>query len=248
MWIDTHCHPFAAAFDGDRDAMLARARAAGVEKMIVVGFDPATNRQALDFAEQNADMWATVGVHPCDAAALTDEELAWMEETARTHPRVVGIGETGLDYYHMSFPKELQAEAFRKQVRLAKAVNKPVIVHSRDAAEDTLQVLVDEGAEKVIFHCFSYDLPFARKVWERGYYTSFSGVITYPSAGALREVVKAAPAELILIETDCPYLAPQSVRGQRNEIAYVAEVGKKVAELRGEGAVLSNELFQPFFL
>jgi TatD DNase family protein len=233
MWIDTHCHPFADAFDADREAMIQRARDAGVEKMIVVGFDPKTNRQALEHAAEYDFMWATLGVHPCDVAELTEEEFAFMERTARENPRVVAIGETGLDYYHMNFPKDQQEEAFRRQIRLAKSLNKPVIVHSRDAAEDTLRILVDEGAEKVVFHCYTYDYEFGKRVWERGYYTSFSGILTYPSARDIQEAARKAPADLILIETDCPYLAPQSIRGKRNEIASVVEVGEKLAELRG---------------
>lgn len=233
MWTDTHAHPFANAFSKDREEVIKRAREAGVSRMIVVGFNHETNRQAVRLAEQYDFMWATLGVHPCDCEDLTDEEFKWIRETA-THPRVVALGEMGLDYHHMSSPKEVQQECFRKQVRLAKELDLPCIVHSRDAAEDTLALLLEEGAKKVIFHCYSYDLEFAEKVWEAGYYTSFSGVVTYPQAQNVQEAAAKAPLDRILVETDCPFLAPQSIRGKRNEMAYVKEVGEKVAELRGE--------------
>ena len=231
MWTDTHCHPFAKAFNKDREAVIQRALDAGVSQMIVVGFNQATNREALALAEEHESMWATFGVHPCDVDELTSKELAWIRENA-SHPRVVALGEMGLDYHHMSFPKAEQAEAFRKQIRLANELDLPCIVHSRDAAEDTLQILLEEKAKKVIFHCYSYGLDFAKRVWEAGFYTSFSGVVTYPQAKEIQEAAKHAPDDLILIETDCPYLAPQSIRGKRNEMANVVEVGEFVAELR----------------
>lgn len=236
MWIDSHCHPFSKSFDEDRAEVIARAREAGVSKMIVVGYSKDGNRSALKMAEENEDMWAAVGIHPCDCEELTDSELDWMREASKNE-RVLAIGEMGLDYHHMSSPKDVQAEVFRKQIRLANELKLPCIVHSRDAAEDTLAILIEEKAQKVVFHCYSYGYEFAKKVWAQGYYTSFSGVVTYPKATDVQEAAANAPAELILIETDCPYLAPQSHRGKRNEMAYVVEVGKKVAELRG----VSNE-------
>ncbi len=232
MWIDTHCHPFAVAFDEDREAMLLRARAAGVSGMLVVGFSHETNRQALDFISNHEGCWAALGIHPCDVPELTEAELNFMREAALAG-KIVAIGETGLDYHHMKSTPAEQEEAFRLQIRLAKELNLPVIVHSRDAAEDTLRILLDEAATKVIFHTFSYDYEFAQRVWNAGFYTSFSGVLTFPSAEALRDVCRRGPLDQFLIETDSPYLAPQAFRGQRNEIAHVSEVGKKMAELRG---------------
>ena len=201
--------------------------------MIVVGYSQEGNRKSVELAEANEDMWAAVGIHPCDCEELTDEELDRMKKTASENVRVVAIGEMGLDFHHMSSSKEIQEEVFRKQIRLAKELDLPCVVHSRDAAEETLAILIDENAEKAIFHCFSYDYEFAQKVWAKGYHTSFSGVVTYPKATDVQEAAAKAPAELILIETDCPYLAPQSHRGKRNEMAFVVEVGRKVAELRG---------------
>lgn len=233
MWTDTHAHPFANAFSQDREEVIRRAQEVGVSRLIVVGFDHETNRQALKLAEEYDFMWATLGVHPCECGDLTEEEFEWIRTTA-AHPRVVALGEMGLDYHHMSSPKEVQKECFRKQVRLAKELDLPCIVHSRDAAEDTLALLLEEGAVKVVFHCYSYDLEFARRVWAAGYYTSFSGVVTYPQAQAIQEAATKGPLEQMLVETDCPFLAPQSIRGKRNEMAYTVEVGKKLAELRGE--------------
>lgn len=240
MWIDTHCHPFSKAFDRDREEVIRRAREAGVEKMIVVGFDKGTNRQALKLAVQYDFMWATLGVHPCECNQLTEKEELWIRETA-AHPRIVALGEMGLDYHHMSFSKDVQMECFGRQVRMAKELDLPCIVHSRDAAEDTLGLLLEEGAKKVVFHCFSYDYEFAKKVWGQGYYTSFSGVITYPHAKNIQEAATRGPLERFLVETDCPYLAPQSIRGRRNEMAAVKEIGAKLAELRGISSVVLSE-------
>ncbi len=168
MWIDTHCHPFSKAFDLDREEVIQRAREAGVEKMIVVGFDKETNRQALALAEQYDFMWATLGVHPCECDQLTDEEELWIRKTA-AHPRVVALGEMGLDYHHMSFPKDVQKECFRKQIRLAKELDLPCIVHSRNAAEDTLALLLEEGAKKVFFIASATTMSLPKKPGNRGF-------------------------------------------------------------------------------
>ncbi|QQR55177.1 TatD family hydrolase [Candidatus Peregrinibacteria bacterium] len=232
MWIDTHCHPFSGALKAEETEAFERARAAGVSKFIVVGYDPAANLEVLRLIEVHPDAWGTVGIHPCEADLLTEEALALLREQA-AHPRIVGLGEMGLDYYHKDTSPAVQFEAFRRQIRLANELDLPCIVHSRDAAEDTLRILLEEKAKRAIFHCYSYGPEFGRKVWEAGYMTSFSGVVTYPNAKEIQEAARLAPADLILTETDCPWLAPQSVRGQRNEMAYVVEVGQKLAELRG---------------
>jgi len=233
MWIDTHCHPFASSFTGEVDAVFDRAQAAGVGAFLVVGFGTTSNKEALALAAQREDVWASLGVHPCDCGDWTPQMEAFIRSEVAVNPKVVALGEMGLDYHHMRSSKEVQAEVFRAQIRLAKELNLPCIVHSRDAAEDTLQILIEEEAPKAIFHCYSYDADFAKKVWERGYITSFSGVLTYPSAKGIQEAARLAPADLLWIETDCPYLAPQSIRGQRNEMARVAEIGEFLANLRG---------------
>lgn len=233
MWFDTHCHPYFKPFNADREEVVQRALDAGVSRMLLVGCDHETNRAALGMAEQYDFMWATLGVHPCDCAQLDEAELAWIKEEAQRNAKVVAIGEMGLDYHHMKFSKEVQEDVFRAQIRLAKELDMPCIVHSRDAAEETFRILEEEDAEKVIFHCFSYGPEFGKRVWEKGWHTSFSGVVTYPQAKEIQEAARIAPLDLILVETDCPYLAPQSVRGKRNEMAYVVEVGEMIAKLRG---------------
>lgn len=246
MWIDTHCHPFVNSTPAQQEELIARARAAGVGEMVVVGFDRVGNREALRMAGAHEGLFAAVGVHPCECDAWTPDEEAFIREAA-SQPRVVALGEMGLDYFHMDHPKELQAEVFRQQIRLANELNLPCIVHSREAAEDTLQILLEEKARRAIFHCYSYNLAFAKKVWAEGYYTSFSGVLTYPNARAVQEAAAQGPLELMLIETDCPWLAPQSMRGKPNEMAYVGEVGRKLAELRGmDEMTVMNVLEQNF--
>lgn len=232
MWVDSHCHPYFDSYDADREEMIEKCFDAGVKKMVVIGCDKRSNRQSLELSEKYDFMYATMGVHPADAPNdLDEDELNFIRANK---DKIVAIGEIGLDYHHMSMSKEQQAENFRIQIRLAKELNLPIVVHSRDAAEDTLQILVEEKAERVVFHCYTYDLEFARKVWERGYYTSFSGVVTYKNAANIQEAAKHAPLDLFMVETDCPFLAPQSIRGQRNDMSYVIEVGQKIAELRGE--------------
>ena len=232
MWIDTHCHPFAADLRSEETEAFERARAVGVSKFLLVGYDPSANLDVLRVIEGQADAWGTVGIHPCEADLLNEASLSLLREQA-AHPRIVGLGEMGLDYYHMDASKEVQFEAFRQQIRLANELDLPCIVHSREAAEDTLRILLEEKAKRVIFHCYTYGPEFGRRVWEAGYFTSFSGVVTYPNAKDIQEAARIAPAELILTETDCPWLAPQSIRGKRNEMKHVVEVGEKLAELRG---------------
>lgn len=234
MWIDTHCHPFSATLRAEEKEAFERARVAGVSKFIVVGYDPSANLDVLRLLDQESDACGAVGIHPCEADLMTDSALELIREQA-SHPKIVALGEMGLDYHHKDTTPEEQFVAFRRQIQLANELDLPCIVHSRDASEDTLRILLEEKAKRAIFHCFSYGPEFARKVWSAGYFTSFSGVVTYPNAKEIQEAVRIAPADRILIETDCPWLAPQSVRGKRNEMAYVVEVGEKVAELRGMG-------------
>lgn len=189
-------------------------------------------------------------VHHCsdtENVRNTNRESDFKKNNNASKRMVVAIGEVGLDYYRLPSDdvqsKEFQKNVFRKQIRLARELHLPIIIHCRDAYEDTFRVLFEEGADKVVFHCFSGDLSFARKLWENGYYTSFTGIITYPNAHALREVVKAAPLDRIMVETDCPFLSPQSHRGKRNEPSFLPEIVKKIEEIKNREN-LSESIFQ----
>lgn len=235
MFIDTHSHIHFAQHFPDIDDIFERAEEAGVRRQIIVGCTPKDSLQALAFVKQHADrkLWSTLGVHPHNADELTDEVLEQFRRLARTEEKIVALGELGLDYFRNLSPKEAQIPAFQKQLQLAKELDLPVVVHIRDAWEDALRILAEVGNSKVILHCFTGDLKIAEESWKRGYHISFSGVLTYPKNEYLREVARLAPAEKILIETDCPYLTPQPHRGERNEPAFVRDTAQELARARG---------------
>jgi TatD DNase family protein len=235
MLIDSHCHLDPTAFD-DADEVLGRARSAGVSGFVVIGVAKTLDaaRFAVRLAEQRDDVRAVVGVHPHDASELSDAMLAELEELARS-PSVAAVGEMGLDYHYMSSPMDAQKEAFRRQIALARAARKPIVVHTRSAPADTIAILAEEGAREVggVIHCFSEDRPFAEKALDLGFDLSFSGIVTFKSAASVHEVAAWAPADRILIETDSPYLAPVPLRGKRCEPAFLIHTAKRVAALRG---------------
>jgi TatD DNase family protein len=233
--FDTHAHLHFPEFAGDLDAVLARARAAGVRRMLTIGTDVATSCAAAALAQCEPDVWAAVGIHPHEAADADDAALAEIERLASA-PRVVAIGETGLDFFRDRAPREAQTRAFRAQVALARRLGKPVLVHCRDAHAETLALLAADGALERggIMHCFSGDLALARRCIELGLLVSLAGPVTYPKPGALPEVARMIPADRLVVETDCPFLPPQPYRGKRNEPAYLAITAARVAELRGE--------------
>jgi len=233
--VDTHAHLHFPEFAVDLDAVLARARAAGVRGMVTIGTDVATSRAAVALAAREPDVWAAVGIHPHDASSADDTALVEIERLA-SDARVVAIGETGLDFFRDLAPREAQARAFRAQLALARRTGKPVLVHCRDAHEETLSLLAAEGTRERggIMHCFSGDLAIARRCLDLGLLISLAGPVTYPKPGALPEVARMIPSDRLVVETDCPYLPPQPYRGQRNEPAYVAITAARVAELRGE--------------
>lgn len=251
MIIDTHAHLMFSEFKDDLGNVLAAARAAGVEKIVNVGCSVESSRQAVEMAKSNIVggdfLYATLGLHPYDALDATDELMGkWeklvLEDRGSGRKKIAAIGEIGLDYFKAKIGHDEQKKAFRKQLKLAAKVGLPVIVHNREADEDCLEILKeflgggvsgDQNSLKVVFHCFGSNLEFARKVWAAGFMTSFTGVITYPGAKDLREVVRNVPMDKFMVETDCPYLAPQCYRGKRNEPAYVVEVAKMIAELKG---------------
>jgi TatD DNase family protein len=234
--IDSHCHLDPEHFPEGPEPVLARARQAGVEHFVVVGVggDLRSAERAVALAEQQPDVTAIVGMHPHDASAF-DERLALELARLAAGPRVAAIGEVGLDYHYLFSPAEAQREVFRRMVRLARALGKPLVVHTREAAEDTLHILGQEGASAIggIIHCFSEDLAFARRALDLGFHLSFSGIVTYKSVHGVHEVARFAPDDRILVETDSPYLAPVPVRGKRCEPAFVAHTARRLAELRG---------------
>ena len=224
-------------FKDDFESVILRAKAAGLKGIVNVGCGVEASRQSVEMADGKF-LYATVGLHPYDSLEISDELMGewenWiMEDKKGTLKKILAIGETGLDYFKSKIDPEKQRLSFRKHLELAQKTGLPVIVHNRDADEDCFNLLREFEDVKAVFHCFGSTLKFAQKVWEAGYFTSFTGIITYPNAGELREVVKAAPLEQIMIETDCPYLAPQAYRGKRNEPAYVVEVARCIADVRG---------------
>ena len=233
--FDTHAHLHFPEFDTDREAMLGRARETGVRRILTIGTEPDSSRAAVELAEREADVWAAVGIHPHDAAAADEAALREIARLA-AEPRVVAIGEIGLDYFRNLSPREDQQATFRALLDLARRVAKPVVVHCRDAHEDVLRILTEERVADVrgIMHCFSGDVGVARRCLDLGLLISLAGPVTYPNARALPDVARFVPADRLVIETDCPYLPPQGHRGQRNEPAYLSITAARVAELRGE--------------
>jgi TatD DNase family protein len=234
--FDSHAHLHVAEFADDLDAVLDRARAAGVVGMVTIGTDRETNRAAVALAGKHPDIRATVGIHPHDAAEATDADFDEMERLARASPAVVALGEMGLDFFRNLSPPDVQARVLRRQLALARQVGKPVVLHCRDAHAETLAILAEEHVADVggVMHCFSGDVEIARRCLDLGLYLSLAGPVTYKNARALPDVARFAPRDRLVVETDCPFLPPQPHRGRRNEPAYVALTAARVAELRGE--------------
>jgi TatD DNase family protein len=230
--VDTHAHLTDRRFAGDLDAVLERARAAGVGGIIVSGYDLASSRAAVDLAAGHEDVWATVGIHPHDARFATRQALAEVERLAR-RPRVVAIGECGLDFYRDLSPRDVQARAFAAQLELAAALDLPVVVHSREAMPETLHTLarvrLPAGG---VLHCFDGDTEDARRAVSLGLYLSAAGPLTYRRDLTLARALAAVPLERLVVETDCPYLSPAGHRGQRNEPAHVVSVAAALAGAR----------------
>lgn len=234
MLFDTHAHLNAEQFDTDLEEVIARAKAEKVERIVVVGFDKPTITRAMELIEEYDFIYAAIGWHPVDAIDMTEEDLTWIKELS-SHEKVVAIGEMGLDYHWDKSPKDIQKEVFRKQIALAKEVNLPIIIHNRDATEDVVTILKEEGAEEVggIMHCFTGSAEVARQCMDMNFYISFGGPVTFKNAKKPKEVAKEIPNDRLLIETDCPFLTPQPFRGKRNEPSYVKYVAEQLAELKG---------------
>jgi TatD DNase family protein len=256
MYIDSHAHIEMERFDQDREAVIRRALDAGLEIIVNVGNGDVANdshASALRIAEAYSFIYTTVGLHPHEANLLDDELFGRLVDLSK-HPKVIAWGEIGLDYYYDNSPREVQRQAFRKQLQAAREQRLPVVIHTRDAEEDTLAILAEEwqgcGLPGII-HCFTGTRHLAEEAIKMGFLISFSGVVTFKNAADLRDTARALPAETILIETDAPFLAPNPYRGNRNEPAFVVETARAIAELRDlaveEFGRLTSENFKRLF-
>jgi len=230
--IDTHAHLDFKDYDSDRDQVLKRAKEVGVETIFNIGADLASSRRAAAIAEKYDNIYAAVGIHPHDADTLNEKTLSEIEKLAHSD-KVKALGETGLDFYYDNSPREIQKNAFKKQLQLADKLNLPVVVHSRKSGEETLEVIdsVGDFSERLIFHCYAYGPKLIEKIIERDYYAAFGGLITFGSAAEIREALKKMPLDRLLLETDSPYLTPSPNRGKRNEPANLQYIVKKAAEI-----------------
>ena len=234
MLVDSHCHLDRidlAPYDGSMAAALAAARARGIDRFLCIGIDRHNAATVKQLAREHEGVFASVGVHPLDLedSAIDVDTLCQLADASE----VVAIGETGLDYYYSTETRELQQQSFRIHVEAARRLRRPLIVHTRNAVDDTLAIIAEAGPEKGVLHCFTESWDMARAALDLGFYISFSGIVTFRNAAALREVATRVPADRLLVETDSPYLAPVPFRGRKNEPKYVLEVAECIAALRG---------------
>ena len=231
MLVDSHCH-----LGKDADLVLARARDAGVLGFLCVGVgkDASNAERAVALAQAHADVFGVVGLHPHEAGAASEDLYGSIEALAR-RDRVVAVGEIGLDYHYDYSPRDQQREVFRAMIRMALRIGKPIVIHTREAPDDTLLLMTEERARDAggVFHCFSEDVAFARRALDLGFDISLSGIVTFPKADVLQEVARFVPADRFYVETDSPYLAPVPFRGKKCEPAYVVHTARRIAELRG---------------
>lgn len=234
MYIDTHVHLNADQYEEDLQEVIDRALEAKVERMVVIGFDRKTIERTMQLIEQYDFVYGVIGWHPVDAIDCTQQDLEWIEELS-SHPKIVGIGEIGLDYYWDKSPKDVQQALFRKQIQLAQKINLPIIIHNRDATGDVVQILREENAASVggVMHCFSGSVETARECIAMNFMISLGGPVTFKNARLPKEVATEIPLEHLMIETDAPYLAPHPHRGKRNEPAFVPLVAEEIARLKG---------------
>ena len=257
MLVDSHAHIDGPEFDSDRENVIQRARDAGVSTILNVGTgDPHSDafERAIKLAEKHEVLYTAIGTHPHDARLYDDVAEQKIKNLIEQSSRVIAWGEIGLDFHYDNSPRDMQREAFRRQLKAARKLSLPVIVHTREAEDDTIEILRSEWSGSGlsgIMHCFSGSLRLAEQCIELGFLISFSGIVTFKKADALRTVAKEIPPERLLIETDCPFLAPMPYRGKRNEPAYVVEVARCLADLRGmsldEMAYITSENFASLF-
>lgn len=235
LLTDTHAHLDHAQYDADREAVMQRAWDHGVRRVINVGFNRRTIEGTIKLAEKYTWVDIVVGWHPLDAETMTEADLAYVEHVARTHPQVVALGEMGLDYAHHDAPRDVQQQVFRMQIRLARQLSLPIVIHNREASADVLHIMKEEKAYDIggVMHCFSGSWETAQRCLAMNFYISFGGPITFKNAKQPQEVLMRVPAERLLLETDAPYLAPHPYRGKRNEPMYVVQMAMQAARLRG---------------
>lgn len=239
MFVDSHCHIDGAEYDADREEVIRRARDAGVTTMLNVGTgDPHSGafERAVELAEKHTDIYAAVGVHPHDAKLFTDQAEQRLLDLVKQGRRVIAWGEIGLDYHYDHSPRDVQRKVFERQLRLARLLELPVVIHSREANADTIAILREElaGYERGgVLHCFGGSLEMATSAIDLGFFISFAGNLTFQKAEDLRSIARQLPLDQLLIETDCPYLTPVPFRGKRNEPARVVETARCLAELHG---------------
>lgn len=238
MFVDSHCHLDSEQFDADREAVIERALAAGVTQMVAIGTGngPPDLEAGIRVADRYPQFYATAGIHPHDAAKANGDSLKRLADLLK-HPKVVAVGEIGLDYHYDFSPRETQHNIFIEQMRIACDARKPIVIHTREAWIDTIALLREHWAPTGlggIMHCFSGGPAEAEQALELGFHLSFGGIVTFPKALDIQQAARIAPADRMLIETDAPYLAPVPRRGKRNEPAFVVETARKLAELRGE--------------
>jgi TatD DNase family protein len=235
--VDSHCHLDDEQFNGDREAAIDRALEVGVERMVVIGTGegPPDLKSGIRMADRHTAIFATVGIHPQHATKADDDQYTSVRDLL-AHPKVIAVGEIGLDYYWQPFDKDLQQRVFVRQMEIARDAGKPIVIHTRDAWDDTLALLRehwDTNRASCVLHCFTGAPEIAERALAAGYWLSFAGVVTYPKATLVHESARLAPLDRILIETDAPYLPPVPYRGKRNEPAYVTHTAAKIAQLRG---------------
>ncbi len=234
MLIDTHAHLNTEAFDNDREEVIQRAQDVGVSRIVNIGFNRETIPSSVELAETYDFIYTAVGWHPQDAKDMREADLQWIEQLC-SHPKVVAIGEIGLDYYWDTSPKDVQQQVFREQIRLARKLKKPIIIHNRDAHQDVVQILKEEKAAEVggIMHCYSGSWETAKLCLDMNFHISFGGPVTFKNAKQPKEVLAQVPLDRLLIETDAPYLTPHPFRGKRNESSYVKFVAEAAAQIKG---------------
>ncbi len=232
--VDSHVHLDDSKFDADREQAIERALAAGVDRMMAIGTGegPPHVDTAVRLADRYPFLFATIGVHPHDASKATEETWKRLRDLA-AHPKVLAVGEIGLDYHYDFSPRDVQRAVFERQLAFAAEFGKPVVIHTREAWQDTLEILRAQWHGQGIMHCFTGDESEARQALDLGFHLSFGGVLTFPKAESVRQSARIAPLDRILVETDCPYLAPVPHRGKRNEPAFIVETARRLAEVRG---------------